>query len=92
MNKPQLYKRLSKYKVKKFIFDIPPFYKKEAENVLKQRGYVQHSEYWIKGFVKVYMIETQLMIQLDGYSTGVRCFYENSIFVQSLQYFENRLK
>lgn len=95
MKKPFLYRRLSKYKTKKFIFDCGIIHKKQAQEILKQRQYVEHSEYWIKGFVKVYMLDASFMVCVDHTSNkdnGCRGFYEKQIFIQTLQYFENKLK
>ncbi len=94
MSKPALNKRLSKYKIKKCLIDCSFLGKKEIEEILKKRQYVQHTEYWINGFVKVYILNTSALISIDhpiNKSNGVRFFFEKTIFIETLQYFENRL-
>jgi hypothetical protein len=69
--------------------------KEDAMKILRQRQYIEHTDYWIKGFVKVQFLDSSLLISVDHEVTkqnGVRCFYEASIFMQTLQYFENKFK
>lgn len=69
---------------------------KEAGEILKKRGYVEHNmELWMKGFVKVQLLESSILVSLDhpiNCNNGIRCFYEKGIFNEILMYFEYRTK
>lgn len=89
MKKPALYKRMSKYKAKKAVIEFPIQSKKEIEGILKTRGYVEHSSWWIKGFVKVFILNSFLQIEHDcNGNKGVKCFYDKDVFLEFLRYFE----
>lgn len=88
--KPYLYKRLSKYKVSKCIIEFPICNKKDIENILKSRQYVQHNNCWKLGFVKVIILDSYIQIEHDiqNHKAGVKVFYEKDILIEFLRYFE----
>lgn len=62
-----------------------------AVKILRQRGYVEHVGYWIKGFVTVELLPSYIMVSIDFElkdQKGLKCFYEKQSFIQLLAYFE----
>ncbi len=98
MKQPPLIKRMSKYKVKKTLIDCSFICKKQIIDILKKRGYTDNTNFYIKGFVKVYILDFSILVCLDkdGLSKsiggGSRCFFEESIFNELISYYENRNK
>lgn len=93
MKKPHLYKRLSKYKTSKCLIEFGLASKDEIHSLLKKRQYVENPKFWMKGFVKVTLLESMLLIEHDikNNKNGIRCFYNKDIFLEFLQYFEKKM-
>lgn len=94
MKKPNLYKRLSKYKVSKLITDIPPSDRNIIIDLLKKRQYVQfiddNVECFKKGFVIVRLFNSSIEIKHNtGNDKGVNYPFDINAINEFLMYFEN---